>query len=294
MEEIEKYLEVGRVSCRIREKVQKILERERNIKCIANRIEEEIRKEGCEPAFPVNIGIDDIAAHYTPTIDEKAKIEENNLVKIDIGLHKDGFIADFALSFTENEELKELIDVAKKACIEGCKMAKPGTKVMEISEVIEKEIKEKGFSPISNLTGHGLKRYEINAKPAIPNVSCNIGYELKENEVIAIEPFVSRNCNWVKEEKVGVIFSVSEFKNVRNEAAREIMKMCKQRNFLPVCERWLEGKFSQIKIRLGIKELKERGLLVEYPILRGSDIIAQWENSVIVRDKPIVFTENID
>lgn len=88
--------------------VQKILEKEGDIKCIANRIEEEIRREGCEPAFPVNIGIDDIAAHYTPTLDERTRIKGNNLVKIDIGLHKDGYIADFALSFTENEELKSL------------------------------------------------------------------------------------------------------------------------------------------------------------------------------------------
>ena len=251
---------------------------------LAESIENKIRELGAGIAFPVNIGIGSIAAHYTPTEDDETILKEGDLVKIDQGLHIDGYIADFAYSVRIGKESDPMIDVAKKAVEAGLKAAKPGVKVSEVSAAIEDVIKNSEFNVVRNLTGHGLGRYVVHDEPTIPNVRNDSQYVLKEGQAIAIEVFVTNGSGWVKDSEPKVIFQYRADKAVRLPEAKKILNMAKK-DFkgLPFAKRWLKG-FSKIKLEMALRELIETEALEVFPTLKeiSDSEVAQWERSTVV------------
>ena len=177
--------------------------------------------------FPVNLSINDISAHYTPSHDDETKA--SGLLKVDIGVHIDGFIADTAFSLDlENSDLnKKLIEVSEKALQEAIKIAKPETEIWKIGEKIQETITEQGFSPVRNLSGHQLGQYKIHAGLTIPNH--NNGNETKLDEgAYAIEPFSTDGAGIVYEGKPSGIYRFQGRKAVRDILARKLMDYIEQ------------------------------------------------------------------
>jgi len=287
---LEKYKKAGEIAKKVREEGKTLVKPGVKILEIAEKMENRIRELGGIPAWPLNISINDIAAHYSPSFDDETIIKEEDLVKLDVGVSVDGYIADTAVTIALSEKDKKLVLAAEKSLEEAIKLVKPGREVNEISSKIEEVIKSFGLNPIVNLTGHGLKRYIIHSEPRIPNCSSNYNYKLLENEVIAIEPFVTRGRNYIKEEDEdrGLTYSLVREKPCRLREAREIIKKMKDREGLPFSDRWVPAK--GIKLKLAMKELKDKGCVEVYRILRGDSKIAQAEHTIIVLDKPIVTT----
>jgi len=283
MEQIERYKEVFEKARNIVEWSKSLIKPGVKILEVAESIEKKILEVGAKPAFPVNIGINDVAAHYTPTIDDEIIIRENDLVKVDIGLHIDGYIADFAYSFSTNKEDLKLIEVAKSAVKEAGKIIKEGTKIREISEVIENFVSKSEYKIVRNLTGHFLDRYVVHGI-SIPNIRNDINIELKKGQALAIEVFVTNGDGWVKESNFSEIFQYNKDVGLRNMDAKKILDMSKK-DFekLPFAKRWIKN-FSTQRIELAIKELLEKGALISYPILKeiSNSKVAQWEESFIV------------
>jgi len=288
---MEKYIKAGRISARIRNEVSERIKPGMKILDLAEFIEKRIFELGGKPAFPVNISINDIAAHYTPSIDDKKVINSGDLVKIDFGVHIDGYIAD--LAFTYCSEKNDLIETAKKALENGINVIKSGIKVFEISKAINEAVKNSGFGVIINLTGHGLNRFDLHSEPTIPNVINNSNYKLRSGDVIALEPFITKTNGYVKESDVVEIYSFLQDKPVRLPEARKILDIAKNEYVgLPFAKRWLLKNISPLKISLALKQLESIGALRAYPVLkeRENKVIAQAEDTIIVDEKPIITT----
>lgn len=288
---IKKYLLAGKIAAEVREESRKWVFVGKSLLELAEQIETAIKEKGGEPAFPVNLSINEISAHYTPTKNDVSIIKEGDVIKVDIGIHVDGYIADTAYTVSFDEKYNYLVDAVKTALEESIKMCTPGTTIAEISEKIENTIRSFGCNPVSNLTGHGLERFTEHTDPEIPNVKINSSYALKENQVIAIEPFATNGEGRVKDTETVLIFMLSGRKPVRNPDARKIIEFAEKFNGLPFAERWIP--LSLFKIRLALRELRQRGVIYDYPILKevSNGRVAQYEHTVIVKDKPIITTE---
>jgi len=257
----------------------------KKILSIAEELENVIYSLGGKPAWPVNISINEIAAHYTPVKDDPIALKEGDLVKIDIGVHVNGYIWDQAFTVCVGNKTHPLIEASKKAVEEALKIVKPGIKIHEISEVIENTVTNSGFNVVRNLTGHSLEKYVIHAEPSIPNVKNNIQTALKEGQVIAIEVFVTNGSGWVKESKPSVIYQYATDKAVRMWEARKVLDMSKTKfEKLPFTPRWIKD-ISQFRLDMALRQLVDVGAIITHPPLKeeSNGLVAQTETTVIIK-----------
>ena len=258
---------------------------------ILDEVEKYIYEQDAIPAFPAQISINEVAAHYCPTNNEK-KIEENQLVKLDVGVCLNGYIADNARTISTGAN-KKIIQASDEALENALKIAKPGTTIGEIGKTIQKTIQKHGFSPIRNLTGHGLGYYEVHVKPTIHNIDTQNKTKLEKNMVIAIEPFATNGAGIVYEQNKATLFTLTNPKPVRSMITRKILKEIKNYKGLPFTSRWLINKFGEGKTRFAIRELRRKEMVTEHPPLidREKGLVSQSEHTVIIRDEPIITTK---
>ncbi len=158
---------------------------------VCEKAENLIRSKGGKPAFPCNVSTNEITAHYTSPPGDKKTIPEGSVVKVDIGVHVDGYVTDTAFTACFNPEHKrmtETAEIALKTAIENLHGEMP---VGRIGGLIETAIRNRGFKPISNLTGHSVGRYLIHAGTSIPNISQISLTKVHAGDIFAIEPFVT-------------------------------------------------------------------------------------------------------
>jgi len=256
---------------------------------LAEKGESKIRELGGKPAFPINISINEIGAHYSPIPNDKKTLGDD-IVKIDIGVHVDGYIADTAFTLDFTGDYADMVKANEKALDEALKLATPGTNVSEIGEIIHKTIFEAGYQPIVNLSGHSLAQYNLHAGQNIPNIKTG-NFVLTEGMAIAIEPFATDGEGKVTDSPESVIFRYLEDKPVRLREAKTLLKTAKERfDGLPFSMRWV--KIPPLKLGLALNQLIQANAIYSYPILKEKrkGNISQFEHTVIVKDKPEVTT----
>ncbi|MEK6906579.1 MAG: M24 family metallopeptidase, partial [Nanoarchaeota archaeon] len=185
----EKIIQAGKITSEVREYARGIIKKDMLLLDIAEKIEGKIAELGGKPAFPVNLSINEIAAHYTPSYDDKNIAY--GLLKVDIGVHVDGWVADtaFSLDLENSEENKKLIKSSEKALEQAIKIIKESSKEINTSEIgkkISETINSSGFNPVVNLSGHEIDRYNLHAGVTIPNIDDSKNIILKKG-VYAIE-----------------------------------------------------------------------------------------------------------
>ena len=300
-EKFQKYAEAGRILSEARtESLKKIIKPGANILEVAEFIERKILQKGGQLAFPVNISIDEQAAHYTPVANDARMIKEGELVKIDVGVHVDGFVADSASTYCSEKSI--LVEGVEKIIDTAIGVLKPGLPVFEIAEAIDPVLKEFGIGLIVNLTGHGVDQNMFHAPPTIPSVKNKVSYQLKEGDAIAIEPFTCPTNGYVKESGTVEIYRYLQDRPVRSPDARQILDYIKK-NFglFPFAKRWLvrpvkeglEG-FQPGKVAMALKQLELAGCLETHPVLKEveSKKVAQAEHTIYIKDKPVVITRD--
>lgn len=289
---LEKYKKAGKIGSQVREGVIKKIKPGMRILELAEFIEKRIIELGGKTAFPVNIGINDVTAHYTPQSNDSTVIKPGDLVKIDQGIHVDGWVADMAYTYCSGKS--ELIKAVEKALESGIKAIMPGVKISEISQAINETVESAGFGVIVNLTGHGLDQYVVHGPPTIPNVKNDSPEVLKEGDVVALEPFVCKANGYVKESEPVEIFSLLQPRPVRLPEARKILHLANDEyNGLPFCKRWLVKKgISPFKVSFALKQLEVSNSVRSYPVLRERSglAVAQAEHTIIVKKKPLITT----
>ncbi|MFQ5892047.1 MAG: type II methionyl aminopeptidase, partial [Candidatus Methanofastidiosia archaeon] len=188
---LKKNIKAGEILKVVREKSKTLIEEEKKLLEIAEFVERKILSLRGGIAFPLNISLNDQAAHYSPPFNDETTLKKGDYVKVDIGVHLEGFIADSAYTIKVGEEKDDLIKASEKALSEAISIIKAGVKTNEIGGVIQEAIEGYGLKPVENLSGHALKEYSFHAAPSIPNTDTGKGVPLKEGDVIALEPFAT-------------------------------------------------------------------------------------------------------
>ena len=188
---LEKYRQAGEIAAEVREEMRRYVKEGMRIIEICEKAESLIEKKGGKPAFPCNISVNEIAAHYTSPPGDERIIPKGAVVKIDIGVHIDGYIADTATTVSFNPQYRELVKTAEEALNKGIEYVRAGASSSGFGALIQKTIVERGFKPISNLTGHSIGRYLIHSGKSLPNVPHFFGFKFKEGDIFALEPFVT-------------------------------------------------------------------------------------------------------
>lgn len=276
----EKYRKAGEILKEVKNEAIPMIKKEESILKVAEFVEKKIVEMGGGIAFPCNIARNEEAAHSTPQRNDE-RVFEDDIVKLDIGVHVDGYIADSAITIdlSGNPELVRASEEALKAAIE---IIEAGVNTSEIGDVIETTIKSEGFRPIYNLTGHGLMRYIPHAPPPIPNRKVPKGVELPEGVVIAIEPFATDGVGKVVDgEKVEIFQTVSN-SMARLPMVRKLQRELKKYKTLPYAKRWLPPE----KLEFALSNLQKLGIVRGYPVLKevSGGLVSQAEHSLIVLD----------
>jgi len=294
-EVLDNYLKAGKINQEAKKLARKELKPGVKALDLAEKIEKLIKEKGAGIAFPVNISINDIAAHYTPDINDTLTFKEGDLVKVDIGTHVDGFIGDSAFSVKLGENSHPLIEASKDALEQFIKEIKPGKTVGEMSKLVDEVVTSHSFNPIRNLAGHSVEQYLQHGGLSIPNGHIPSNEEIREDQVLGMEVFTTDGEGSVKESSPTLIYMFLQPKPVRlNESRKIIQLIVDEYKTLPFARRWLKDIGSPIRLHLALKELVDRGVLREYPPLREKSFkpIAQTEETIIVQDKPIITTRS--
>jgi len=294
-ETIKKLREAGKIAAAALQHGKSLIKVDATVLDVTNAVEEKISSMNGGFAFPPQISINSIAAHYAALHDDTVVFKAGDVVKLDLGVHIDGYIADTALTVDLGDN-KELIDASRNALNNALKIVKPGVTLNEIGTTIQEAIVSKGFNPVRNLSGHGLAQYTVHDKPSIPNIPVDDDTVLEEGMSVAIEPFATTGAGVVGESGNASIFSIVQLKPVRNNFTREVIKLTQQFHGMPFSQRQLVLQSSAGKVAFGLRELKQLECLHEHPPLKEKTggLVSQAEHSIIVQDKPIVYTKHDD
>ena len=219
---LEKYRKAGRILAEVLAEARPRVEMGASLLDVANFVEDAIRRKGALPAFPCNISLDRNAAHYTPSPHDASRFGEN-MVKLDVGVHVDGYIADAAITVDLGGHDK-LVEASRAALEAALEIIRPGVDTAQIGKVIEETINGYGYKPVSNLTGHGLSRYLAHDEPAVPNRAMEKGIILKDGDVIAIEPFATNGSGRISEAPINEIYGFSASRPVRLACGSSALK----------------------------------------------------------------------
>lgn len=286
-EELKSYRRSGQLIAEVREQVRPLVRPGAMLSRIAEMAEELIVQKGGKPAFPCNISVNEIAAHYSPPIDDDTTIKDGDMVKVDIGAHIEGYIADTAFTVATGEE-KGLVESVEKALEGAIGAVKPGIDIGEIGRVVEEIVTAAGFKPVRNLTGHGLSRWNLHAGLTVPNVSEKTGQRLSVGDGVALEPFITDGAGFVEDKKEAYIFRYLRDRPLRLRMARQLLNEIKGTyRGLPFAERWLAKRMSKLRLELTLRELVGAGALWPYYVLveRAGGKVAQAEHTVIVTEQ---------
>jgi len=286
-DELKNYIKAGKIAKKVVDDSKKLIKPGASLLSIAEEIEAMIKKEGAGCAFPLNISVNENASHYTPSHDDKTVLGDKDVVKVDIGTHVDGFIGDTAYTVDLSGNNGKLVEASEKALENAIAIMKAGVKSNAIGAEIQKTIESYGFKPIRNLSGHGLDQYDAHASFSIPNINQAHGFEIKEDTILALEPFASTGEGYVRESHRRDIYSFRKPAALRNPAAREIMAYAAEEyETLPFAERWLiqSKQWGEFQLKVGLRELLSREVFTSYPILhdvKGS-LVSQAEVTLVV------------
>jgi len=288
-EELEKFRLSGRILRETREEMKTYVKENMLVIDVCEKTEGLIRAKGGKPAFPCNVSINEVAAHYTSPPNDTLRIPEGSTVKVDLGVHVDGYVTDTAFTVSFNPEGRSMANTAEQALKAAIENIHGDMALGKIGGLIETTIKNRGFKPISNLTGHSVGRYLIHAGTSIPNVVQVSFAKVKSGEVYAIEPFVTlpEAVGRVDDGSQTTIYRLLKAKSVKNEPAKKLLKYIES-NFrtLPFAERWLIGVVPKEQHKAAFKELLASKTIMSYPVFVevSKKPVAQAEHTVLLKD----------
>jgi len=286
-EEIDLYMEAGKTAKKILDHAKGRVKEGLSILEFVEEAEAMIIDAGASIAFPLNVSLNEDAAHDTASPGDERIFSAGDVIKVDMGAHVDGYIADTAITVDLGDNAL-LLEASREALEAAIRYTRPGVTTGEIGAIIQHEIESRGFLPVSNLTGHGLSRYEIHTAPSIPNIKVEGGATIEEGMVIAIEPFASTGNGYVTERNHVEIFSQVSPARARLPSAKAILKVARECGGLPFARRWVEHK----KVDMGIGNLLKNNVLHPYPTLhdRAGSLVSQHEHTLIVTDEGCIVT----
>jgi len=294
---IEMYEKSGKIVSKIRKMAVEHVEADMKILDLIEFVEDNIIEMGGKPAFPCNVSINEITAHYTSPPGDESTIKKGDLVKIDLGAHVDGYIADSAISVlvgaddsnviedSEQDLYLKMIETAHEALESAICTIKDGIEIGKVGTAIEETINNRGLNSVSNLTGHSMDRWILHSGLSVPNVKEENKHKIQEGDVLAIEPFVTNGVGRVSDMNETYIFRFLRERPMRMVQARKLINIIatNYRN-LPFSQRWLTEHINSKQLNMAMRQLLASRAIYPYHVLKEkSDArVAQAEHTVIV------------
>lgn len=291
-QEKNKIIQAGKIASEIKIYAKEITKKDTPLIEIADKIENKIFELGAKPAFPVNLSINEVAAHYTPSYNDETLA--HGLIKIDIGVSVDGFIADtsFSLDLENSKENQNLIQATEKALEKALEIIKENSLTSEIGKTIQETIQAHDLNPIINLTGHSIEQYDLHSGISIPNIDNKQNTKIIQG-LYAIEPFATKGSGKVYEGKPSGIYILQSNKNTRNPLEREVLQIIKTKySTLPFCSRWLVKDLGT-KSLTALESLEKQGIIHQFPQLIEStkQKVSQAEHTILIDNEKTVTTK---
>ncbi|CCH47126.1 hypothetical protein BN7_6737 [Wickerhamomyces ciferrii] len=246
--------------------------------------------------FPTGVSLNDCAAHYTPNAGDKTVLKYEDVMKVDYGIHVDGYIVDCAFTKTFDHKYDKLLEAVKAATNTGIKEAgidvrltDIGEAIQEVMESYEVEIDGKVYpvKAIRNLNGHNIGKYQIHGGKSVPIVKNGDETKMEEGETFAIETFGSTGRGYVVAEGECSHYAKNvDAPNVplRLNKAKSLLATIDE-NFgtLPFCRRYLD-RLGEEKYLLALNNLVKSGIVQDYPPLMDSkgSYTAQYEHTILL------------
>ncbi len=297
---IDMYQKAGKIVKDVRELAVSEVHEGMKVLSLINLIESEIKKRGGLPAFPCNISINEVTAHYTSPPGDETILQDGDLVKIDLGAHVEGYIADSATtvmigsgegpyqsgdkSYTPEKQL-ELIETANQALEVAISNIRAGAELGKIGGAVEEYVKSQGFLPVANLTGHSMDQWILHSGLSIPNVNEKNHHKIEEGDILAIEPFVTDGVGVVGDMKDTFIFRFLRDRPLRLAPAKKLLDIIKLKYAnLPFAQRWLKEEPGIRQLNPAMRQLISSRAIYPYHVLREKSgaRVAQAEHTVIV------------
>jgi len=289
------YRKAGRIASEVRKEARSVVRVGESVLQICEKLERAIENKGGALAFPCNVCMNDVAAHYSSPPNDRLIIPEGALVKIDIGVHVDGYIADTATSIGFSAEHEDMIRSADEGLERAIKIVRSGIKASEVGDAIEGAAKRNGFRIVWNLSGHQLGRFMLHTGKSVPNVGRLDGSKLDEGEVYAIEPFTTlpSAAGEIRSASEAYIHRIHKDKPPKDEAARKLFKAIKSKfRNLPFSERWIVNELPSEDFKIAFSTLLSSKNVVSYPVLveKSGAMVAQAEHTVVVTRNGCIVT----
>ncbi|WP_292518613.1 type II methionyl aminopeptidase [Methanoculleus sp.] len=275
------YREAGALAQKILHRAAGMVKEEASLLEMVEATEAMVTEEGAFLAFPLNVSFNEAAAHDTAMPGDERMFARGDLVKVDLGVHIDGYIADTALTVNLGDH-GPLVEASRAALEAAIAAVRPGVTTGELGTAIQAAIEEHGYRPVANLTGHGLDRYDLHGKPTIPNVAMSGGAVLEEGMVFAIEPFATTGSGKVGEATRVEIYKQIAARPARLPSAKRVLETARPRRGLPFSRRWVPGD----KVEIGLATLVRTGILHPFPMLHDvpGSFVSQAEHTLIVTE----------
>jgi methionyl aminopeptidase len=293
--QIQDYISAGKIAAEVRENARKKYHVGSTLLEICESIEKEIEQKGGKCAFPVNTSLNEIAAHYTAEPNDSIVVKETDLLKIDLGVQINGYIADTAVTVCYDPNYDYLVQAAEAALREAISIIRVGTKSSDVGKIIENTAKQMGGIPIANLSGHSLEQYTIHAGKSVPNIWSIGSFSFQSTEAYACEPFVTtqEGLGFVREGKTRNIFSLATRKRAKDDDASKLMDYIWQKfNMLPFALRWFIPEWDEKTARRLLDKLIQNKIVRSYPILveANNQRVAQAEHTFIPQENGVTVT----
>ena len=285
----------GKIAARVLSEISTEIEPGKRLIKICALAEKKIKEYGGIPAFPLNISINHIAAHSTSPRGDKSEVPEFGLVKLDVGVHVDGYIADTARTIDIDGTLEGFVSATDDALSEAIELMHPGIELGDVGHTIERVIKEYGLRPIKNLSGHNLKKYRLHAGKLVPNVKKKGVGTIEVGEYYAIEPFATSGTGTVIDsEYVYILANTGLDKPLEGTTEKLRTYLRDKYGPLPFAIRWIGASNKDVDIVEEIKILLKARALRGFPmqIEKKGRPVSQTEHTVYIsEDGPIVLTQ---
>ncbi|MFW9856493.1 MAG: type II methionyl aminopeptidase [Candidatus Thorarchaeota archaeon] len=294
-EKIYYYRKAGQIGYEVLHTIVKMIKPGASVIDICESAEKMILEKGADGhGFPTNVSINHLAAHYSSPFGDQTIIPSDGIVKFDVGVHVNGYIADTALSVNLSSDHKNLKEAAKEGFKAGMEIINPGTMPSMIGKRVEETINGYGYKPLRELSGHKLGRFELHGEKRLPNVGQAFDpaeSALEVGEAYAFETFASTGTGSVHEVSGTkyIYMLLPRRVALRNPVSRKIYStIYKNYKSLPFAERWLSsyGGFNQARVRFALRELLSAGGALAYPPLadeKGS-YVAQYEHTFVITE----------
>jgi methionyl aminopeptidase len=258
-------------------------------------VEGRITSRGGFLAFPCNVSQNSEAAHYSASPGDKRRIERGAIVKLDIGVHVDGYIADTAVTVNFNPSLEDMVSANRAILSDALKSIRREAAVGNVGEIVEMEAERRGYRPIANLAGHQLEQYVLHAGVSVPNDRERTDASFKLGSAYAIEPFlVERSARgWVVNGPPGNIYRlVSRKRSKDKELASAADFIWQSYRSLPFSSRWLAKCYAGDKVADLLQTLLKERIVMTYPVLTtvGGALVSQFEHTVYIGENEALVT----